>query len=84
MQTVPKERSFKTAILDKLSIRWQALLAKYALIIALLLLAIVISIVTPRFLLPQNLVNVTIQISISTIIAVGMTFVILTGASISR
>jgi len=39
----------------------------------------VISLFAPRFLLPQNLRNVMIQISINTLIATGMTFVIITG-----
>ncbi len=54
-------------------------LAKYAIVMALLGLVLVISILVPRFLMPQNLFNVGMQISINGILAVGMTCVILTG-----
>jgi len=49
------------------------------LIIILLLLGVVITIVEPRFLMPQNLINVLIQIAINALIATGMTFVIISG-----
>ena len=42
-------------------------------------LCIIISSVSPVFLLPQNLINVLIQISINALIATGMTFVIISG-----
>ncbi|MCX6089227.1 MAG: ABC transporter permease [Candidatus Atribacteria bacterium] len=58
---------------------WRSLISRYAILCALLVLAIIISILTPRFLLPQNLLNVGMQISINAIISVGMTCVILTG-----
>ncbi len=58
---------------------WRFLISRYAIIFALLALAIIISILTPRFILPQNLLNVGMQISINAIISVGMTCVILTG-----
>jgi ribose transport system permease protein/inositol transport system permease protein len=49
------------------------------LIFILIGLCIIISIVSPVFLLPQNLINVLIQISINALIATGMTFVIISG-----
>jgi len=58
---------------------WQIFMSRYAIILALLVLAVIISILTPRFILPQNLLNVGMQISINAIISVGMTCVILTG-----
>jgi ribose transport system permease protein/inositol transport system permease protein len=49
------------------------------LIFILIGLCIIISIVSPVFLLPQNIINVLIQISINALIATGMTFVIISG-----
>lgn len=57
----------------------KSFLARYAIVIALVSLVAIISILVPRFLLPQNLFNVGMQIAINGILAVGMTCVILTG-----
>ncbi len=46
---------------------------------AFILLCIVMTILSPIFLTPNNLINVLQQISINAIIAVGMTFVLLLG-----
>jgi ribose transport system permease protein len=46
---------------------------------ALVISGVVISLTTDRFLVPQNLLNVSLQVSIVAIIAVGATIVILTG-----
>mgnify|MGYP003771593489 FL=1 len=54
-------------------------LKKNTLILFLISICIFISIVTPRFLYPQNLLNVMIQIAINALLATGLTFVILTG-----
>ena len=48
-------------------------------LIALLIFSAVISIVNPRFLSLSNILNVLRQTSINSVIAAGMTFVILTG-----
>ena len=48
-------------------------------IVALLVLIVVMAVINPDFLGWQNLSNITRQVSINAIIAVGMTFVILTG-----
>jgi ribose/xylose/arabinose/galactoside ABC-type transport system permease subunit len=53
-------------------------LARYAPIIFLLLLMLLFAILEPRFLSPLNLFNVMRQISITGLLAIGMTFVILT------
>jgi ribose transport system permease protein len=53
------------------------LAVKYKSVIGFLLLCIIISFVTPRFLTISNLRNVLTQVSVNAIIAVGMTFVIL-------
>jgi ribose/xylose/arabinose/galactoside ABC-type transport system permease subunit len=54
------------------------LLARYAAPLFLLLLLIVFTVLEPRFLHPLNQFNILRQVSISGLIAVGMTFVILT------
>lgn len=48
-------------------------------ILALLLIGTVLSFSSPNFLTPANLINVMRQISINGILAVGVTFVLLTG-----
>jgi ribose transport system permease protein len=47
--------------------------------VALILVVIVVSFTTDRFLLPQNLSNVTLQVSIVALAAIGATLVILAG-----
>ena len=56
------------------------LLQRFGLVAALLLLVGLASVLSPYFLQPGNLVNVARQVSIIGIVAVGMTFVITTGA----
>lgn len=57
----------------------KANISKYKSLIGLVLLCIVITIVTPNFLSLSNITNVFTQVSVNAIIAIGMTFVILTG-----
>ena len=52
---------------------------KYKSLIGLLVLCIVISLITPRFLSIANIKNVLTQVSVNAVIAIGMSFVILTG-----
>lgn len=54
-------------------------LVKYKSLFGLLVLCIILSILTPRFLTINNLRNVFTQVSVNAVIAAGMTFVILTG-----
>ena len=54
-------------------------LEKYKSLIGLVLLCAVITLVTPNFLTVSNITNIFTQVSVNAIIAVGMTFVILTG-----
>src|SRR5260221_945872 len=54
------------------------LLSRYAPAVCLVLLMVVFAILEPSFLSPLNLFNVMRQISIEGLIAIGMTFVILT------
>ncbi|MGE5627252.1 MAG: ABC transporter permease subunit [Solirubrobacterales bacterium] len=54
-------------------------LLKYVSLIGLLLLCIIISLISPRFLTVSNILNVLTQVSVNAILAIGMSFVILTG-----
>ena len=54
-------------------------LAKYKSLLAFFVLCIIISVITPRFLTVANITNVLTQVSVNAVIAIGMTFVILTG-----
>ena len=54
------------------------LIVRYAAPIFLLVLVLVFALLEPRFMHPLNLLNLLRQVSISGLIAVGMTFVILT------
>lgn len=59
-------------------INWRQLLQRYGLLLSFLLLCAALSLFSDRFLTPRNLINVLRQATINGIIAVGMTFVILT------
>ncbi|MGV8146029.1 MAG: ribose ABC transporter permease [Alkaliphilus sp.] len=55
------------------------ILFKYKSLIGLIGFAVIISFLNPRFLTTPNLLNILRQTSINSLIAVGMTFVIITG-----
>jgi len=55
------------------------MIIKYKSLVGLLILCIVISFITPRFLSVSNIKNILTQVSVNAVIAVGMSFVILTG-----
>lgn len=55
------------------------LLQKFGPLLALLLIVAIITIINPSFMTSTNILNVLRQVSISALIAFGMTFVILTG-----
>ena len=57
---------------------WIDFAAKYSALIFLIVLIAVFTLLEPRFLHPLNQLNVLRQVSISGLIAIGMTFVILT------
>lgn len=57
----------------------KSMLSSYGIIFVLLLLILVFSCLSDRFLLPNNIFNILRQTSIVGIISVGMTFVLLTG-----
>lgn len=62
-----------------MKMNFKGVLLKYKSLIGLVLLCLIISIIQPRFLGVNNILNVLTQVSVNAIIAVGMTFVILTG-----
>lgn len=56
-----------------------SILARYGIVLALLCIALVLSVANESFLSASNLINILRQVSINGILAVGMTFVILIG-----
>ncbi len=52
---------------------------RLTILVVLAVVAICLSLVSPHFLTVNNIINVLLQVAITTIIGVGMTFVILTG-----
>ena len=56
-----------------------SLLRNFALVFIIIAIAVVMSFASPAFMTSKNIINIIRQISINGIIAVGMTFVILTG-----
>jgi inositol transport system permease protein len=63
----------------KEGIDWNQLFAKFASLLFLIVLMIIFTLLQPRFLDAGNLLNVLRQVSVTGLIALGMTFVILTG-----
>lgn len=62
-----------------MKINFKNIVLKYKSLIGLLILCMVISLITPRFLSITNVKNVLTQVSVNAVIAIGMSFVILTG-----
>lgn len=58
---------------------FKSFLMKYKSLVGLIILCLIVSIIAPRFLTLGNITNVLTQVSVNAIIALGMTFVILTG-----
>ncbi|MEA5001962.1 MAG: ribose ABC transporter permease, partial [Christensenella sp.] len=52
---------------------------KYGIVFALIILIVVLSIASDKFFVPTNLITILTQTSINALLAIGMTFVILTG-----
>ena len=55
------------------------ILRQFGLLFVILAIVVVMSFLSPVFLKPNNITNILRQISLNGILAVGMTFVILTG-----
>lgn len=58
---------------------FKKVLMKYKTLFGFVVLCIIMAILSPRFLAVSNIRNVLTQVSVNAVIAVGMTFVILTG-----
>lgn len=58
---------------------FKEMLDKYKSLIGLIILCIVITVISPAFMTLSNITNIFTQVSTNAIIAIGMTFVILTG-----
>jgi inositol transport system permease protein len=58
---------------------WNTFLRKYAIVVILLGMVVILSIASPAFLQPRNLLNVVRQISVVGVIAIGVTMIIITG-----
>src|SRR5699024_12180998 len=63
----------------KRKFEYKEILSKLGPLLALIVLIIFVSILSPSFLLLTNLMNLMRQVSINALIAFGMTFVIITG-----
>ncbi|MBK8049559.1 MAG: ABC transporter permease [Anaerolineales bacterium] len=59
--------------------RFNAFIRKYAIVFILIFMLIALSILSPAFLKPGNLLNIIRQISVMGLIAIGVTMVIITG-----
>ena len=58
---------------------WLRYARQYTLLILLLFLSVALSIVSPHFLAVRNIMNIVRQVSVVGIVAIGMTFVIISG-----
>lgn len=66
-------------IKEKANFNVKRILEKYGLFLAFVILCVILSSLTSKFFQIGNIVNVIRQISISSILAIGVTFVVLTG-----
>ncbi|MDR3494509.1 MAG: ABC transporter permease [Ancalomicrobiaceae bacterium] len=73
------EDSAPTGIVRQNTAIWRVILKKYGIITAFIVLCAVLSVMSPYFLTTQNILNVLRQSSINGILAIGVSFVILTG-----
>jgi ribose/xylose/arabinose/galactoside ABC-type transport system permease subunit len=71
--------SAKTLEETTLPFSWKEFILNYNIIFILLIMCIALSIYTDRFLNQENIINITRQVSINGILAIGMTVVVLTG-----
>lgn len=69
----------KSTILNEGKQRYKRVFDKYGLFIAFILLCVILSISTSKFMQVSNIVNILRQISISSVLAIGVTFVVITG-----
>ena len=60
-------------------VHWKEMLIEYRMVVVLLVMFLTMTLSTPAFLTTRNLINLSRQISVNAILAMGMTFVIITG-----
>lgn len=78
-QQVSTEEKTGQANLNNNTLKYASgFISKYGIIIALIFICIILSTISPYFLSTNNLLNVLRQVSINGVLAIGMTFVILT------
>jgi ribose transport system permease protein len=65
--------------LTRVSRWWRYVIRQEGMVIVLLLLMAAMAIVSPRFLMVRNLTNIALQSSVLSIVAIGMTFVLISG-----
>lgn len=65
--------------LEKSYLKVQTIFSKYGIALALFAICTLLTIATSNFLTVENIVNVLRQVSINGILAIGMTFVVITG-----
>ncbi|MDH0613801.1 MULTISPECIES: ABC transporter permease [unclassified Agrobacterium] len=73
-----EEKPVNSATLVKRETNYGSLIARYGIVISFVLLFVILSVASQNFLSANNLLNVLRQVSINGVLAVGMTFVILT------
>lgn len=71
--------SSNNSSLKRSSFNLQDLFSKYGTTLALIIMCILLTFATSNFLTVENIVNVLRQVSINGILAIGMTFVVITG-----
>jgi ribose/xylose/arabinose/galactoside ABC-type transport system permease subunit len=65
--------------INKKGLNLQQFSSKYGIVVALIAICAALSIATPNFMTVENVMNVLRQVSINGILAIGMTFVVITG-----
>ena len=65
--------------MEKKSFDLKNFLMKYIMYLFLVLMCVVLAIASDKFLTPTNLMTIVKQISIQSIVAIGMTMIIITG-----
>ena len=77
-ETEDAPQTVTSGVLTEETVWYQVWLSRLGPLIGLILLSIIITLLSPVFLTPHNLVNVARQSSINAVLAAGQTFVILT------
>jgi ribose transport system permease protein len=79
LEDVPDSLRTDEPSLTRASRWWRYVVRQEGMVIVLLLLMAAMAIISPRFLMVRNLTNVALQSSVLSIVAMGMTFVLISG-----